>query len=120
MFAIIYNQQVSEFIALPASEGLSDIAFEKGWRMFEGDMSNIELVEMEKQVKVIRYEPTQFFLDYLSDVQLTEEDIAYIEACRSEPYFEQSVVANENDEEIDHEFHFQEAPITEDTEYNTL
>jgi len=59
----------------------------------------------------------QFYLEYLVDEEMSEEDTAYIESCLQENFYE-DVHPDSDEEEIDHEFHFMEAPLCDDEEFN--
>lgn len=115
-YAIIHNTSSNALIALPSTEVLNDIAFDKGWRVLQQDCSYTELQKWKENFNIEVMDSVRFYLDYLVEEEMTEEDTAYIEACMQENFYEE--VHADGDEEIDHEFHFMEAPLCDDVEYN--
>lgn len=115
-YAIVYNPNQLTMIALPSTEVLNDLAYDKGWRVLDQDVDYLRLQKYKDKFNLEVMEPAQFYLDHLAENEMTDEDTMYIEACLQENFYEE--VHADGDEEIDHEFHFMEAPLCDDVEYN--
>lgn len=113
-YAIVHNSAINSLVALPSTVVLNDIAFDKGWRILHQDISYSELQEWKEKFNLEVMDEVKFYLDYLVDEEMTEEDTAYIEACMQENFYE-AIHADADEEEFDPEFSsFPEEP--EETE----
>ena len=119
-YTIIHNSKYPSLIAIEATTALSDIAFEKDWRVLLSDLTQAEIEAglTNTSMTLIYTSYLDFYLDYLVDDELTEEDTAYIESCMGQPFYDDNKFEQADEEEINHEFHFMEAPTCEDTEFN--
>lgn len=111
-YAIVYNQNQLTMIALPSTEVLNDVAFDKGWRVLDQDVDYLRLQEYKEKFELEVMDNVQFYLDYLVDTDMTEEDTAYIEACMTENFYEE-VHADEDEEEFDENFSEDEEELEE-------
>lgn len=102
-YAIIHNTICNSLVALPSTEVLNDIAFDKGWRVLDQDCSYPEMQDWKEKFNLEVMEPAQFYMDYLVDAEMSEEDTLYIEACLTENFYEE-VHADEDEEEFDENF----------------
>lgn len=111
-YAIVHKDNT--LVALPSTVVLNDLAFDKGWRVLHQDISYTELQDWKSKFNLEVMDEVQFYLDYIADEEMTEEDTAYIEACMQENFYE-AVHADADEEEFDPEFSsFSEEP--EETE----
>lgn len=83
-YAIVHNTICNSLVALPSTEVLNDVAFDKGWRIIHQDVSFTSLQDWKDKFNLKVMEPAQFYLDYLVDEEMTEEDTLYIESLMSE------------------------------------
>ena len=111
-YAIVHNTAINSLVALPSISALSDLAFDKGWRVIHQDTDWIELQDWKSQFNLEVMDDVQFYLDYLADEELTDDDIAYINAT-CQDYFTENQ-ADSDEEEFDVEFFGEES--TEDDE----
>lgn len=120
-YALIHNKvnEMDVIVALPSIATLGELAFDKGWRVLHQDIPHTDLPSYHHQFgKYFRVlDELQFYLEYLVDEEMSEEDTAYIESCLQENFYE-DVHPDSDEEEIDHEFHFMEAPLCDDEEFN--
>lgn len=109
-YSIIQNATSAALIALPATDALSDNAFEKGWRICSSDISYTDLQLWKEKFNLEVMTPAQFYLDYLVDKEMTEEDTAYIEACLQDSFYEASTASDDHniDDEGGTDFLFEE------------
>lgn len=108
-YAIVYNPNQLTMIALSSTEVLNDLAYDKGWRVLDQDVNYLRLQEYKDKFEMEVMEPAQFYMDYLVDEEMSEEDSLYIEACMQENFYEE-VHADPDEEEFDESF------SSEDTE----
>jgi hypothetical protein len=109
-YNVLYNN--TAMIILPATESLSDIALDKGWRILHADLSLWDTKKYTEQFNCEMMDGSQFYLDYLAEELLDEQDIEYISAL-SDPLWENTMVAPDADEE---EFDESFSSVDEDQE----
>ena len=109
-YAIIHNSVSSSLVALPSTVVLNDIAFDKGWRVLHQDLSAPELQDWKEKFNLEVMDEVQFYLDYLKDEEMTEEDTLYIEALMHENFYE-AVHPDQDEEEFDETFSSIEEPV---------
>ena len=119
---ILFNvlQNNDSFVIMSALDGLSDLAFDKGWRIFDAAIPFKRMQEYQNDYDMPFYTEANFYLDFLQDEVMPEEECTFL-AGLCTCYYEDNDslnVDNVDEEEINHEFHFMEAPLHEDTEFN--
>lgn len=111
---ILSNPDVFESIAMSVEDGLSDLAFEKGWRISEYNIP----WSTKKLMPFLRED--EFYDQYLKEEEDPEVYAEFYGQVDLPLYVLEKETSDFDEDEIDHEFHFQEAPLTEDAEFNIL
>jgi len=113
-YAIVHNTTLNSLVSIPSTSCLNDLAFDKGWRVLEQDISWTELQHWKDLFSNLEVmDDSQFYLDYLADVELTDDDVFYINACQQDYFTENQ--ADSDEEEFD-EFFAEDESVEESEE----
>lgn len=98
LYNALYNSNISEMIILPATESLSDLAFEKGWRIIHPNLDHFEMLTYIDRFNCELQSGSQFYLDYLVDDELDDQDAEYL-ASLLDPLWDSTPIPPDADEE---------------------
>lgn len=103
LYNALYNSNISAMVLLPAVESLSDIAFEKGWRIIHPNLEHFEMLRYVYRFNCEVQSGSQFYLDYLVDDELDDQDAEYLGSLL-DPLWDSTAVQPDADEEEFDEF----------------
>lgn len=77
---ILFNvlQNNDSFVIMSALDGLSDLAFDKGWRIFDAAITFGRMQEYQNNYDMPFYTEANFYLDFLQDEVMPEEEAAFL------------------------------------------
>ena len=77
---ILFNvlQNNDSFVIMSALDGLSDLAFDKGWRIFDAAITFGRMQEYQSNYDMPFYTEANFYLDFLQDEVMPEEEAAFL------------------------------------------
>ena len=104
LYNALYNSATSSLVLLPATEGLPDLAFDKGWRIIHPNMEYFEMLKYTTRFNCELMTGSQFYLDYLADDELDEQDAEYLGSLL-DPIWDSTPIPPDEDEEEFDEFY---------------
>lgn len=87
----------SSFIAMSALDGLSDLAFDKGWLVTDADLSYREMSE----VGFPFYTEAEFYLEFLQEETMPEEEAVYLAGLCTAYYEDNESLNDDNIDDTD-------------------
>ena len=104
LYNALYNSTISAMVILPATESLSDIAFEKGWRIIHPNLEYFEMMRYINRFNCELYDGSRFYLDYLVDDELDDQDVEYLNSLVDPLWDSTPVLPDADEEEFDENF----------------
>jgi hypothetical protein len=114
LYNALYNSNTSSLILLPVIESVSDIAFEKGWRIIHPNLAYQDVEQYKERFGCEVYDGARFYLDHLVDDELDDQDVEYLNSLL-DPLWDTAVVAADLDEE-EFDENFSSFPEEDETE----
>jgi len=116
LWNLLHNADRS-LIALPASEGLSDLAFDKGWRIIHPNIGTHELRRYEERFTIGRMDGATFYTEYLEDEEMTDDSAEFFNGVIVPLYeAESNHGIDADEEEFDENFSSIEEPEEQNEE----